>query len=94
MNISLNMVKTALARFIGRFHIIIFVITILGGLVVVILFLNNIIITSTDSSDYTPASNNASFDQTTIDRIKQLKTRDETGDQLNLPPGRTNPFVE
>lgn len=94
MDISFTSVKKSLGRFIGRFHVVLFVVTILGGLVIVVLLLNNIILTSTRSNDYTPETSNATFDQATIDRIKQLKTRDESSSQLDLSGGRSNPFVE
>lgn len=94
MNISFVAIKKNLAHFIGRFHVVLFVVTILGGLAIVVLLLNNVIVTSNDSGDYTPETTNATFDEGTIDRIKQLKTRDEGGDQLDLSQGRSNPFVE
>jgi hypothetical protein len=94
MNISLVSIKKNIARFLGRFHIVIFVVTILGGLSVIVLLLNNIIVTSGVRGDYIPKSSNASFDQTTIDRIKQLKTSDDASGQLDLSKGRINPFVE
>jgi hypothetical protein len=94
MNISLSSIKRNLAQFIGRFHVVMFVVVVLGGLAIVVLLLNNIILTSNESNGYTSDVNSANFDQTTIDRIDQLKTRDEAGDQLDLSDGRTNPFVE
>lgn len=94
MNISLTIIKKSLSHFIERFHVIIFVVVILGGLGVVVLLLNNVILTSGNTSDYTPETSNAEFDQATIKQIEQLRTRDETGDQLDLSKGRTNPFVE
>lgn len=94
MNLSLASIRKQLARFFGRFHVIIFFITVASGLSVIILLLNNVIVTSSNSEGYTPNTNSASFDQATIDRVKQLKTRDEASGQLNLSNGRTNPFVE
>lgn len=94
MELKLDQLKSLFTRFVERFHVVIFVIVILGGLVVVVFLLNNIIIASSDSNGYTPSTNTADFDQTTIDRIKQLKTRNEQNDQLDLLQGRTNPFVE
>ena len=94
MEISFTKIKRGLSRFIERFHVTLFTITILGGLVVAMLFLNNVIVTSSSSGDYTPDTHSVNFDQTTIDRIEQLKTRDEGSGQLDLSQGRTNPFVE
>jgi hypothetical protein len=71
----------------------IFVIIALGGSAVVIFLLNGIVIQSGASTDYDPNSTSASFDQATIERIEELKTRDQSGDNLDLS-GRVNPFVE
>lgn len=94
MNILIAPIKKMIAHFLERFHVVIFVIIITSGLGAIILLLNNIILISSESGDYTSTSNDASFDQATIDRIKQLKTRDEASGQLDLSKGRTNPFVE
>lgn len=94
MDIQLSTIKKLSGRFVERFHVLIFVIVILGGLVVVVFLLNNIIITSSDTNGYSPSTDSATFDQATIDQIKQLKTRSEGSNQLDLSHGRTNPFVE
>jgi len=95
MDISLNLIKKSLANFIHRFHVTIFVIVVLGSLVVVVLLLNNVIIRSSEQGDYVPTSSApSSFDQATIDRIEQLKSRTDTSSPLDLSKGRINPFVE
>jgi len=71
----------------------IFVVFVLGGLVVMVFLLNNIIVRSSNSGDYTPGTNQG-FDQKTMDRIKELKTRDDPEAPLDLSRGRSNPFVE
>jgi hypothetical protein len=94
LNISLSAIKQPLVTFLHRFHLMIFVIVVLNGLTVVIFLLNSSIIKSSDSSGYTPNTDNATFDQATIKRIEELKTRDQAGNDLDLSGGRTNPFVE
>lgn len=94
MNISLASLRKGLAHIIGRFHVTIFVVTVLGGLAGIILLLHNVILTSSDSSGYTPTGVSSEFDQATIDRIEQLKSSTEADGQLDLSRGRTNPFVE
>ncbi len=96
MNItfSFTSLKKMIINFLHRFHLVIFVIIILGGLAIVVLLLNGIIIKSGESNGYTPDTSNGSFDQSTIKRIDELKTRDQAGNQLDLSGGRTNPFVE
>jgi hypothetical protein len=93
MNISLTTIKLFVITMLRRYHIILFVLTIVGGLVAVILLLNSIIISSSNISTYT-SPDDASFDQATIDRINQLKSSTDNGGQATLPSGRTNPFVE
>lgn len=94
MDISLALIKRPLVNFLHRFHVIIFVVVVLGSLAASVFFLYGIIVSSGESNGYSSTSNNASFDQATIHKIEQLKTQDETGGALTLPPGRTNPFVE
>jgi ABC-type bacteriocin/lantibiotic exporter with double-glycine peptidase domain len=95
LSLSLASVKKMIITFLHRFHIVLFVVFVLGGLAIAILMLNNIIIRSGTSDGYASQTNNASFDQATIKRIEDLKTRDQSGgDQLDLSKGRTNPFVE
>jgi len=93
MDISFN--TKAITNFLHRYHVILFSIFILGGLVFMVLSLNNIIISSSKAgADYTPDGTTFSFDQTTIDRIDNLKSRDQAADGLDLSNGRSNPFVE
>lgn len=94
LNISLTAIKTALVAFLRRFHVTLFVLVVFGGLAIIVFMLNNVIVRSGDTSDYTPETPSATFDQATIERIEELKTRDQTEGNLVLPPGRTNPFVE
>lgn len=93
INLSLDSIKKVFSTFLHRFHVIIFVIIVLGGVAASIFVLNNIVILSTDTSEYTP-STSATFDQETIERVKNLKTSDQSGDELDLSKGRVNPFVE
>lgn len=94
MKLSFTKITTNLARFLKRFHAVIFVVIVFGGLSIVVLLLHNVVITSSESGDYKSISNNANFDQATIDRIKKLRTSDEADSQIDLSRGRTNPFVE
>lgn len=94
MNMNLKAIKQNLTAFLRRFHITLFVLIVFGGLAVVVFMLNSVIIRSSDTSGYTPETPNATFDQATIDRIEELQTRDQSGGTLQLPPGRTNPFIE
>ena len=93
MELSIN--TKAITAFLHRYHVVLFAVVILGGLVVMVLSLNNIIVSSSEASaDYTPAGTNFSFDEKTIQRIDSLRSRDQAAEQLNLSAGRSNPFVE
>lgn len=96
-NINLRLSSVAIKQwfvnFLHRFHVMLFVVIVLGGLIAVTLMLNNIIVRSADTSTQTNGSGAASFDDATIKRIENLKTSGQ-GSDFTLPPGRTSPFVE
>lgn len=96
MNISFSLTafKKMIGAFLHRFHVVIFVVVVVGGTALVVFLLNGIIIKSGENNGYTPNTNNAGFDQATIKRIEDLKTHDQASDQLDLSGGRSNPFVE
>lgn len=96
MNVTfaLTAVKQAFFKFLRRFHVIIFVLIVFGGLAIIVLMLNTIIVDSTNNDGYIPDTPNANFDQATIDRIEELKTRDQSDQPFTIPPGRSNPFAE
>lgn len=93
ISISADSIKKFIIRSLHRYHVVLFVIIVLGGLAVMVFFLNLVLIRSSESDGYTSSSNNASFDQQTIDRINELKNADDSSSQLNLS-GRSNPFIE
>ena len=95
MNLSLAPLKKSLSAFLHRFHVLVFVIIALGGLIWAILILNSIIVqSSSDDDGYAAPASTAAFDQATIKRIEDLKTRDQASGELDLSKGRSNPFVE
>ncbi|MFI5212422.1 MAG: hypothetical protein ACHQTE_00485, partial [Candidatus Saccharimonadales bacterium] len=61
MDISLITIKKIIIRFLQRYHIIIFVVIVLGGLVGAILLLNNTINQSGESNGYISTTNNTQF---------------------------------
>ncbi len=95
MNITSASLKTTLSHILSRFHVLIFTIVVLGGLVVCMLLINQIIAQTGTSANTTPSAAGADFDQNTINRIKQLHTADDsTQSSLDLSHGRINPFVD
>lgn len=93
INISIPSIKKGIVHILHRYHIILFVVTVFGSAAVFVFFLNNTLIMSGEANGYVSSSSNDSFDQATIDRIKQLRTPDQADNQLDLS-GRSNPFVE
>lgn len=93
MNASLSSsaIQQSLKHFMQRFHLVLFVLILAGGLAVAIFTLNTIIARSQQQNDTDVRS---SFDTETIERINQLKTRNDSESQIELPSGRINPFVE
>jgi predicted class III extradiol MEMO1 family dioxygenase len=94
LNISFDAINKIVVNILHRFHVVIFAILIGGGATAVIFILNNIVIRSADTSGYTPSSAYAPFDQDTINKIKNLKTSNQSGTDLDLSTGRVNPFIE
>lgn len=95
MEISSNSLKATLAKFFRRYHLLIFTLSVLGGLIVCMLLINNIIIKSGDTTGHAPTAPSAAFDEETMARIKALRSPTDTKpDDLDLSKGRTNPFVE
>jgi hypothetical protein len=91
LNLSTQSIKKGIVAFLHRFHVMIFVIIVLGGLAVVILLLNNVVIRSGQKDGYTSDISTGSFDQATIKKIQDLQNRS----QSPIPSsGRINPFVE
>lgn len=97
MNISPNAIKFAFSHFLERFHMLIFTIVVLGGLAVC-MFLINAIIANTGGGGATAGSDTvqaSTFDQKTIDRIKQLHAADDPNKpSLDTSKGRVNLFAD
>lgn len=95
MELSSASLKNTVSHFLRRYHLLIFTFSVLGGLAVCVFLINNLIVKSSDISDYNPAAPSTSFDQDTMQRIKELhSSSDNARDDLDLSSGRTNPFVE
>lgn len=93
-DISLDAIKRPLISFLKRFHLIIFVILVFGGLSVCVFVLYSIFQSSGDTTGYQSSASTSSFDDQTIEKLNQLK--DASSGNITDPPdtGRTNPFVE
>jgi hypothetical protein len=74
--------------------VVIFAVTICGGLAVAVYLLMNIMNSSSAPEGYVPPSANMSFDTQTIERVEQLRPLSISPSAPNLGPGRTDPFPQ
>jgi hypothetical protein len=85
-----------IGRFFQRFHLTVFIVIITGGLAYSVVSLYNVLSDASTLPATTIATNpsSTSFDQSTIDRLNQMYTRDTAPSSISLPAGRINPFGE
>ncbi len=91
-SISLKTLTTGMSGIFKRHHVVLFVLTVVVGVSVAMFLLYNLI-NATDAGTVTTTSN-AIFDEETIERINKLAPSDSAHQELALPEGRINPFVE
>ncbi len=78
-----------------KYSLTIFIVILVMGLGAAILMLSSALQKASDTSGYTPTTTaSSSFDQTTINRIKQLNSSDTAPSDYTPPTGRINPFSE
>jgi hypothetical protein len=106
MEINPTKINQSLSQFLHRYHVIIFVVTVLGALSAGIFIVYQDILSVDDPHGYTSQTNNTSFDASTSKRLEQLHASDyrlSSGDSQKdasvekrdlTISGRTNPFVE
>lgn len=93
-DINISAIVQGIVGVFKRYNLTIFMIVLAGGLGTAVVMLNNTLQKSSDTSGYTSNLDITSFDQATIDRIKQLHTSKEFTGEVTLPSGRINPFAE
>ncbi len=93
-SISLDQLLASFYKFIHRYHVVVFVILVIGGMIIVMFMLNNTIQSSTDADLIDVGQPQAKFDQETIKQLESLKMDSDNTDDLRFPSGRINPFVE
>lgn len=92
MSDSSGIVKQ-LGNFLRRYHLVLFVVLVIGSMSVVVLLINQSLESSIDTSSIAP-QRTPTLDQKTIDRVKLLQPS-AAQQPLDLPKNqRTNPFVE
>lgn len=90
-SISFNGLGKGVSNFFHRYHVVIFIVLALGGLIVATLMLNA---TVGRSVAQPVTATGITFDKTTINKLDKLKTADEQTSGGAAPLGRRNPFVE
>lgn len=89
-DLSLPQLTAALSRFLHRYHVILFVLTAVGGLALANFMLNQAI---NEKPIEPPQAVSSSFDQETMDKIDQLNESSAQSTNFVLPSGRINPFI-
>lgn len=92
--VKLSTILAPLTNAFKRYNLTIFIVALVGCLSAAVLMLSSALQKSSDTSNYTPTTDSSSFDQITINRVKQLHSSSEPSTNYDLPPGRTNPFSE
>lgn len=93
-NISIKSLFGPVVEIFRRYHVTIFIVVVVSGLSGAVIVLNGILQTSTDISGYTATETTNSFDQVTINRIKELHTSNDTSSVTVPTTGRISPFSE
>ena len=88
-DLNLHAIGPAVSHFFHRYHIILFVIFVVGGLATATFFLSQALTSATTETTTTAQSG---FDTKTIDNIKALRSTKDPSTPLTMPSGRTNPF--
>jgi hypothetical protein len=94
MNTDVATLFVSIAKGLRRYNLTIFIVMLTGGLSAAVLILNATIQKTSDTAGYSTSLDITSFDQATIDRIKQLHSSSEIAADSSLPAGRINPFAE
>ncbi len=91
-DIDIKALFGGIPRFIHRYHVIAFVLFVLGGLSVATFFLYA---AATESQAVEPTSSvQTKFDEKTITKIEGLRSNSDDLKLLEMPNGRYNPFKE
>lgn len=81
-----------IARFMRRYHVMLFTLTVVISVSVAVFMLNGIITLSNETDD--SIGGVSGFDTATIERIENFNMSNDISDDFSLPPGRVNPFIE
>lgn len=75
-----------------RFHAVIFVVVVFGGLAVAVFMLSALLAGSSTPEGYVPPTTETSFDTEVIEKVEELQPLSQPPRAPELPNGRTDPF--
>lgn len=90
-NLALANLGQALNRLLYRFGLLAIFVIIAIGLVISILMLNSVIARTDQSNGYQPTTTSITFDESTVQKIENLKAESEKTDRIQAS-GRLLPF--
>jgi len=94
-DLSFKTLSRKISRFFRRFHIILYFIFVAVSFGAAVLYLNVTIQEKSTDSLYSSSIDAGSIDSTTLERIKNLRSSDETSSLPEIPTTpRINPFSE
>jgi hypothetical protein len=92
--INLGSFFKPIGRVIGRYHLTLFILLVVGCLTAAVLLLTNILDEASQIDDYQSPITAGSLDQATLDRINALHTSSDTLPEPIPATGRISPFTE
>lgn len=93
-NKDVSSLTLPIIRGFQKYSLTIFIVVLTAGLAIAVLLLNATLQQSSNTTGYTAPVNPTTFDQATIDRVKQLHTSTNSVNPVVLPTTRINPFSE
>ena len=93
-NLDLGTMFQSLFSAVGKFRLTIFIVVVVGGLALAVITLDGILQNPSSDGSVKSQVDTTTFDQVTIDRLKQLHTSTDGSGAYVVPSGRINPFSE
>ena len=90
LSAQLEPIIKPVAKFLWRFHVMLYSFIVIGGVAVVIVLFIGLLSTSPDQSQTTETI----FDKKTIKSIENFEPASSSIDSFSLPAGRSHPFAE
>lgn len=93
MNLSLSTIGSGIIKFLHRFHLILYVVVVLGALTIAVFLLYQNVVNSDQAEGYTPDASNDTFDTATMQKLEELQPANSQAPLINVDDSqRTDPF--